>query len=359
MKQLKDTIFEGLTDVVYHFTTIEGIIGIMKMDAFKLADIRGKWQYNPDIKRPYYICVTRQKYGKTGYSSMRKDFLIRLTLNGRKLSERYKGIPFEYFYVNKGKTPFEIMKDRDGKITPEQGEVQNEERIVSSHPYIKDASKYIDRIDINAEKMSKEVLDEIIDLIKENNLFDKLYVYYNSKDYILQSNKFEKLTESLLDNDDELFNNTSIENKINNSFPDYADIERCKEYSYEYNKNLSASLYKWMIPTEIEDVYTFDNFCLNRIAVFSISNNNEYSIKIRFTGYLKNRPNVILGNYYEITVLGDFKRSTQRSTIYNILNTLKKHINAIEYCMNNTKKDYPGNVYKGEIYLEDFLKKFK
>lgn len=114
--------------IIYHFT-----------DIYSIKDITNYWsEHNPSLKfskddiknkNEYFISTTRKF-----------DFVwnpIRLTLDGNKISQRFKIVPLEYFKIK----PEDYRNDMD--------ENQHEERIITNNPNIKlELLKYCLSVDV-------------------------------------------------------------------------------------------------------------------------------------------------------------------------------------------------------------------
>lgn len=99
MKPLSTYISEGL-DEYYHFTNLENILNILKDDF--LAGSREVC--DGDYSKPMFISLTRSKNSGTGYPhGMIDGKVVRIVLDGRKLTSRYKISPYDYFGNRKGK----------------------------------------------------------------------------------------------------------------------------------------------------------------------------------------------------------------------------------------------------------------
>lgn len=135
---------------VYHFTTPENFKDIIKTD--RIIGFTDSMPYTSPTKGPRR--QTRQHTGVRGVSLTRnKDFYkdknynllglafqgpsqatIRIALNGDKLSQRYKIIPFRYFYdFSKGDKSYGFTAD------------ESESRVITN--YISNISKYIIAVD--------------------------------------------------------------------------------------------------------------------------------------------------------------------------------------------------------------------
>ena len=195
---------------VYHFTKITSIKSILGENAFKGSEI-GTWNYERDfqffkkdekffkekgITHLYFFSTTRNKLFYKRPSHGVGGMTARIVLDGDKLSDRYRSVPFRYY-------------DDEPK---DQGSDESEERIILGlKKEIPNAKNYIKQIDI------------ILDVIEDNEAYlqeaEKLYdydpslikFYYKEKETTLEDYKnnilptIEPYREEEIDEDDGSF----------------------------------------------------------------------------------------------------------------------------------------------------------
>jgi 8-oxo-dGTP pyrophosphatase MutT (NUDIX family) len=118
-----------LSDVVYHRTSLFALSEILKDNMLLPTVAYGRSGEEKHSKKWYFLSTMRSP--DADYSGIG----VTLTLDGRKLSQTYKGMPIDYF----GHSPY-------------QKQDEMEDRLVTDKPYINNASKYITRISIQADK---------------------------------------------------------------------------------------------------------------------------------------------------------------------------------------------------------------
>jgi hypothetical protein len=143
LQESKSLLKEGITDEVYHFTSLWHFIKIMDTNIFRLSDLEHDLGIDntPLKKYKYYMSVSRTASIKKGYGYNKyknNRYIVRIKLDGRKLSQTYKGLPINYW--NYG------QKQELNKKT--HREFEYEDRILSNKPTIENFSKYILKIDI-------------------------------------------------------------------------------------------------------------------------------------------------------------------------------------------------------------------
>jgi hypothetical protein len=173
IKQLK--VLSGISKIVYHRTYDRPMSKILISDKFYLSSAEATDAENKLGPGVYYLSTARTRYGR--YT----DGNVIITLDGQKLSYKYKGKALDYW---------------EGMGTDPKRE--QEDRIYSPKKEINNASKYILKVDINVKNIrNSSSLIKIVTLCKRNkipvNLFDseKKLQLGNSK-YALDTLEFIK-----------------------------------------------------------------------------------------------------------------------------------------------------------------------
>lgn len=131
-----EVLLERLSDIVYHATDYDSAVSIIESDRFKLTPAFSS-KHEAGSKM-FYLSTTRSRIGEY----RRGDFIAMLKLDGRKLSERYKGGAFNY---------------GGGKLFRDE----LEDRLWSDSPYLENAGSYILGIDISFPHFDMGMLDNI------------------------------------------------------------------------------------------------------------------------------------------------------------------------------------------------------
>ena len=123
---------EGITDILYHSTSIHALESILKMDKFKLSTSIGTGSEEDLAKKGkfFFLSTTRNRLG--AYSKYPTEGQAMLKLDGRALGYKYAGKPVDYW----GPT---FRKE-------EPLSFEAEDRVYHTKPYIDNASKYIKEI---------------------------------------------------------------------------------------------------------------------------------------------------------------------------------------------------------------------
>lgn len=174
---------EGLSSILYHFTSISKGLSICSDDKIYLQSAFSKDADNYDRKRKFYLSCTRIKSSDFGYSYKFSRGGVRITLDGDLLANNFKGKQinywngmndkfkyYEYFPerakdINKS-MEWEIsrFKKNNPNATPEDiqhfidynfndsaqhhTDNESEDRILSYEPVINEAHRFIKSIDV-------------------------------------------------------------------------------------------------------------------------------------------------------------------------------------------------------------------
>lgn len=110
---------EGLSDLLYHFTSINHGYSICKDDKIYLQSSYAKDADNYDKKRKFYLSCTRIRNGQFGYSKKFNQGGVRIALDGKALATKYKGKQVNYWgggvFTDKFKYMQNVEKDREAK----------------------------------------------------------------------------------------------------------------------------------------------------------------------------------------------------------------------------------------------------
>ena len=163
-KQLKQIINESCrsilnegSDILYHFTDLTGLMGIVEDNEFELTNNR------EETEGGNVFSFSRTKsggYGKVYMEGPYDDAIVRLTIDGRRLNQRYKTYPINDLYMYPedvlGMEPEEKSEYKFGQFhwpkekpgEKNSREFEYEDRLVTKEETIPNASSYITRVDI-------------------------------------------------------------------------------------------------------------------------------------------------------------------------------------------------------------------
>lgn len=207
---------ERISPVVWHFCDFEAISSILQTNTFHLSESHVDRDELPGVtghseKRPYYMCMTRSKNSREGYSRIYSDSdnqegFARITIDGDALNNISHGKASDYFgsrddgnIIGKRALYKGIEKGHYNNISQvykqNYGPIQDNEKedtVWYNKPEITNANRYIVRVDIFISNQ---------DSLKENwNTFVNqqswgqkigvpVYFYTNLKDFDMQNNK--------------------------------------------------------------------------------------------------------------------------------------------------------------------------
>lgn len=192
MIKLKHLIDEGLSDIVYHYTNIHNLKSIVQHNKFHTSLALGsEADLNANSKKFYYMSTTRSK--GTGYNIGN----VCLVLDGRKLNQKYKGMPVDYWQHSKDPKDYYTMS----QYFHYAFRSELEDRIILDNPYIENALSYIKEIHIYIDPVYKDKNLTNVEYIDSHiPAHIKLYFYNNEKYFRTQSiNKSINLNSSMFD----------------------------------------------------------------------------------------------------------------------------------------------------------------
>jgi len=171
-------LFEGISPIVYHYTSIVNATSIIAKNQFDLSTSFGTdaegWLAQKN--KIFYLSTTRHLLG--GFHRASGTQGVMLNLDGDRLGRRYSGAPVDYW------------GDEFRKLDPTGAEA--EDRIYHSKPVITNAIDYIKEVHVYIRK--KDWHDDNIRrgrrlfiLLKQNNI--PHYFYDNHKDWLVQNKK--------------------------------------------------------------------------------------------------------------------------------------------------------------------------
>jgi hypothetical protein len=155
---------EAITDKVWHFTSLVSLVGILDKNKFELSRNESKAPNKPTYKK-YYMSLSRIRSG--GYPERSARCIsARIELDGRKLSQSFKGSATSYFSDTRTRDEFE-------------------DRLFSDKEYIENATNYIKKIDFwpnmcitRSKWPMSQILDECLEKNIELNYYQTKQKYY-------------------------------------------------------------------------------------------------------------------------------------------------------------------------------------
>ena len=323
---------EALTDIVYHFTSLDTLLKIIDADAFYLPSSYGSFSDDLDKKKKFYMSLTRQKNSKLGYS---RSNPVRITLDGNLLNYRFKGKPINYWGASMGKNSYFANPSAYGtgdKIDYYQSNTENEDRLFSNEPVIYNFHKYVKRIDV------------LIDRENENDMeYGKNFVY----------SKFRKLIH-VYDNEDDF--NKQPEDDINGIFE--FDGRR-------NNSRIISNRAEYDILEVIYFMSVIENINYNELKKYSAMKLKEYGLD-KYITYIVN--NITSKNHYtidDLSIRNNMKRlhkeNSDMETYAKVAKMTRDFFQKYSFNNENDAKRYLKKYYEDKFDKKkiDYNKKIK
>jgi len=197
MLSYKEYLAEKVSDIIFHKSNLQAVLKILTQNRFRLTSAVGTESDKIHNKNKYYYLSTARSpmssyIAKDPYTSE-----IYLTLDGKKLNQKYKGFPVDYW------------GPEFRKVDPSKHEM--EDRVVSDDQFIENAIDYIKEVHILYSFSSTEfsfldikkenpktretkvddrfvgTIQQIYSFCKKNNI--PIYLYKNKSDYGTRNKK--------------------------------------------------------------------------------------------------------------------------------------------------------------------------
>lgn len=172
-KILENILSEGASDVLYHYIPTAYILDMLQRNKINtVASIGIDSDYVLNRKKFYYLSTTRSR--SSGY----KKSNAKIVLDGRKLKQKYKIIPVDYWNwpkSDKGDISYYISAMKS---------LEQEDRIILDKPSIPNAKDYILGIHIYVEDKIHNISKQIIDICERENI--PIFIYDNKQNFYNQ-----------------------------------------------------------------------------------------------------------------------------------------------------------------------------
>lgn len=161
--KLTELLTERISDVVYRLVPLTTALRNLKTDTFQLTlSVPNRTSdYKYQKEKLYFLSLSRTPNNIYFKEELKSNSVI-YVLDGRKLSQNYKGVPVNFF--NKSKSDAERFEAED--------------RIISNDPFIPNATKYIKEIHVRVSVGSitvQKLIKGLEILVKQRNI--KVYYY--------------------------------------------------------------------------------------------------------------------------------------------------------------------------------------
>jgi len=140
MKHYKLKLKETVSDIVYHLTTIPTLWEIFNEDKLELTAKLGTPSDKQFSNKLFYLSLCSVKFGGYG-QKFTPNNVANIVFDGRKLSQRYKGSPVDYWgqeYRNSALATPDMYYMYHKNDEEEQRIYSNKPEIAEAHSYIKE-----------------------------------------------------------------------------------------------------------------------------------------------------------------------------------------------------------------------------
>ena len=171
---LENIISEGASDILYHFMYSQYVLDMLQKNKLNMVAAIGKdSDYKINKNKFYYLSTTRSKS-----SGFRKGD-SKIVLDGRKLKQRYKITPVDYW-----NWPKNDKQDTSAYIYSMKS-LEQEDRIVTDKPSIPNAKDYLLGIHIYIRNKIGTDVKKIIDICEKENI--PIFIYDNQQNFFNQT----------------------------------------------------------------------------------------------------------------------------------------------------------------------------
>ena len=293
---------EMISSKCYHFTTLNGLLRILKTNTFLLkTDVVSDtehWEDKP--KQRFFMSTTRVRDGRFGYNYFidQNEMLVRITLNGDLLNANYRGKPVNWrMHSNKirGYIPnlrsaesikLSSMYHPDGRRAQIHPFVENEDRVYSNKPSIPNADRYIERIDILTYLSSNfaDIDTQAMDILQDipSRFRNITHIYTTMKDFNRQSNNMDNVDRSKVQDTE----NPKVD--VNLSQEDLKKIDYYEKEIYNFFANYDKAI-------ELVREEEYDDDLIDILQTFSFDV-EEYIKKLNTDLYNSKKSKQILKN---------------------------------------------------------------
>lgn len=241
---LENILSEGASDILYHYISAAYILDMLQKNKINtIAAIGSDSDYKINKNKFYYLSTTRSK------SSGFKKSDSKIVLDGRKLKQRYKITPVDYWNWPKSD------KDDTSTYISSMQSLEQEDRIITDKPSIPNAIDYILGIHIYVRNKIGTTVKNIIDICEENNI--PIFIYDNQQNLYNQIKPIDYTNYEYEDDNSDMekdsarlktpfltigsylaFNDDNLYNEIVKYLDDDSKIEQFDNFFEDFKRNL-------------------------------------------------------------------------------------------------------------------------
>jgi hypothetical protein len=185
---------EGLSDLLYHFTSIDNLISILKSNTL---------QDNSDQSRDmFYYSFSRVKNANMGFARY-ENSNVRITFDGRMLGYNFKGGAFDFFKNPTFSKEDELLQKYSGKERRQISDLNNKRDYSDEKSRLNKETEFEDRIEISNKKVNPfskiiQRFDSGVEIINISKYIIRIDIYMDDSYYDNQSGIKELLNLSKL-----------------------------------------------------------------------------------------------------------------------------------------------------------------
>lgn len=120
---------EGVSSIIYHFTDHVNALSIIKAGAFQLSPSFRNDVEEMTAKKLYFLSTTRSKQGAYHQGNSTGVMFI---IDGKKVNERYKGGPIDYWQRSMGGDEMEDRIHHDTPTMPIEGIIKGIDVLINT-----------------------------------------------------------------------------------------------------------------------------------------------------------------------------------------------------------------------------------
>jgi len=283
---------EGLSDIVYHFTHVGNIPNILTTNKINTSNNLGTpADAQKDKGRAFYFSTQRSK-GKAGYGYAHGSDAV-LVLDGKKLMHRYKGFPTDYWNWSMSRKNY----DSDNAYINALRSKEMEDRIVTDKPYIEPASDYILEIHVDLSNPWYIKKSKAIDIEKFARFTGiPIYFYDDKNQYQLQNKAKAKPPEEINTKFKSEDDDNSYESKSNDFYRMFNDLVPYIFYNTRYESEFWQLFKKFLDSQDKENEFdSYKQEIDNRVQQVSNFYKNQHQ---RYWYYLEDPYRSIMADFH-------------------------------------------------------------
>lgn len=139
MVNFKEYLEEGLSPILYHYTTPDTLLKMLKQDRFFLSStIANGADEKLGNQKVWFLSTARNKTGGYGYEKFyEKTYHVMIEIDGRKISQNYSGRPVDYWGADFKRIDPIKYNEMEDRVFADDDHIPNLKKYIKSvHIYI-------------------------------------------------------------------------------------------------------------------------------------------------------------------------------------------------------------------------------